>query len=76
LSEAAAEFERLVGLPDVGLPLIERPLSYLGLARTYALGGDLTEARRAYQAFFDSWQEADEDIPILVEARAEYTNLQ
>ena len=76
VSEAAAEFERLVGLPDMGQPLIERPLSHLGLARTYALGGDLTEARRAYQAFFDSWQEADEDIPILIEARAEYTNLQ
>jgi len=75
VGEAAAEFERLVGLPDMGQPLIQRPLSHLGLARTYALAGDLTEARRAYQAFFDSWQEADEDIPILIEAREEYKNL-
>ncbi len=39
--------------------------------------GDLsTVSRAAYQDFFALWKDADSDIPILKEAKAEYTNLQ
>ncbi|MGB6849039.1 MAG: hypothetical protein WBG05_12645, partial [Thermoanaerobaculia bacterium] len=74
---AASEFDRLLG-PVMGARSIEieRPLAHLGLARAHALSGDVIEARKAYQTFFEVWQEADEDIPILLEARAEYENLQ
>ncbi len=74
--KAAIEFERLLG-PVAGSrrPEIERSLALLGLARAHALAGDEVEARKAYQTFFEAWQEADEDIPILLEARAEYENL-
>ncbi|MGB5161090.1 MAG: protein kinase [Thermoanaerobaculia bacterium] len=74
---AASEFDRLLG-PVMGARSIEieRPLAHLGLARAHALSGDVMEARKAYQTFFEVWQQADEDIPILLEARAEYENLQ
>jgi serine/threonine protein kinase/Flp pilus assembly protein TadD len=74
--KAAIEFERLLG-PVAGSrrPEIERSLALLGLARANALAGDAVEARRAYQTFFETWQEADEDIPILLEAREEYGQL-
>jgi hypothetical protein len=46
------------------------------LARAYALSGDAAKARAAYQDFFALWKDADPDIPILKEARAEYAKLQ
>ena len=50
-------------------------LSHLGLARSRALSGDSTGARTAYQDFFALWKDADPDIPILKQARAEYAKL-
>jgi hypothetical protein len=40
------------------------------------LQGDKTKARTAYQDFFVLWKEADPDIPVLKEAKAEYAKLQ
>ena len=50
-------------------------LARLGLARSYAVAGDSAKARIAYQNFFALWSHADPDIPILNEAKAEFTNL-
>ena len=50
-------------------------LSYLGVARGFALAGDAAKAKRAFQDFFELWKDADPDIPILPQARAEYTKL-
>jgi hypothetical protein len=50
--------------------------SHLGLARAYAISGDAAKARTAYQDFFALWKDADPDIPILKEAKAEYAKLQ
>ncbi len=47
----------------------------LGLARAYALQGDTAKARTAYQDFFTKWKDADPDIPILQQAKAEYARL-
>ena len=43
--------------------------------RAYAETGRKDEARKAYQAFFDFWKNADPEIPLLVEARAEFAKL-
>jgi len=51
-------------------------LARLQLARAYALSGDPTKAKAAYQTFFTLWKDADADVPILNEAKAEYTKLQ
>jgi hypothetical protein len=47
----------------------------LGLARAYVLEGDAAKARTAYQDFFALWKDADPDIPILQQAKAEYAKL-
>jgi hypothetical protein len=51
-------------------------LARLGLARARALSGDAIGARTAYQDFVALWKDADPDIPILNEAKADYAKLQ
>jgi ATP/maltotriose-dependent transcriptional regulator MalT len=74
--EAAAEFRKvlehrgIVGNEPIGA------LARLGTARAYALQGDTASARAAYQDFLTLWKDADPDIPILKEAKAEYAGLQ
>jgi len=51
-------------------------LSNLGLGRAYALQGDSAKARTAYQDFLATWKDADADVPVLKQARAEYAKLQ
>ena len=50
-------------------------LAHLGLGRAYALSGDKTKAKSAYQEFLTIWKDADPDIPMLKQARAEYAKL-
>jgi hypothetical protein len=50
-------------------------LAKLGLARTYALEGDTSKAKIAYQDFLALWKDADADIPILKTAKSEYAAL-
>ena len=73
--EAAAEFQHVIELKGV-LPLaIQHPMAHLGLARAYALQGDTAAARKAYQDFFALWKDADLDIPVLLQAKSEYSKL-
>lgn len=51
-------------------------LSHLGMARAAAMAGDVSKARKYYQDFLALWKDADPDIPILEEAKAEYARLQ
>jgi hypothetical protein len=46
------------------------------LARARVLSGDSAGARSGYQDFLALWKDADPDIPILKEAKAEYAKLQ
>ncbi len=52
-----------------------RPVCYVWLARARAQAGDPAGARRAYQDFFTIWTDADPDLPILRQAKAEYLKL-
>jgi len=65
----------IVGHPGWVLNSITGALAYLGLARAYAIEGDTTKARAAYQDFLALWKDADPDIPILKQAKAEYVKL-
>jgi eukaryotic-like serine/threonine-protein kinase len=49
--------------------------SQLGLARAYALQRDVAKSRAAYGALFAEWKNADPDIPIFKQAKAEYAKL-
>jgi cytochrome c-type biogenesis protein CcmH/NrfG len=51
-------------------------LAHLQLGRAYAMSGDTAKARAAYQDFLSRWKDADPDIPILKQAKAEYARLQ
>jgi hypothetical protein len=48
----------------------------LELGRAYVQQGDSTKARAAYQDFFGLWKDADADVPIFKQAKAEYAKLQ
>ncbi len=75
-NEAAHEFQKVLALRNVFPPAeVLRPLAQLGLARAYALQGDTSRSRIAYQDFFVLWKDADPDIPILQQAKAEYAKL-
>jgi eukaryotic-like serine/threonine-protein kinase len=74
-STAAAEFQKFLDHPGVVRNFPLGALAHLGLARAYALQGDTPKARSAYQDFFALWKDADPDIPILKEAKAEYAKL-
>jgi hypothetical protein len=50
-------------------------LAHLGLARAYSLSGNTAKAKTAYQDFFTLWKDADSDIPLLIQAKAEYAKL-
>jgi tetratricopeptide (TPR) repeat protein/predicted Ser/Thr protein kinase len=73
---AAAEFQKFLDHRGVTINYPLGALARLGLARAYALQGNTAKTRTAYQAFFVLWQDADPDIPILREAKAEYTRSQ
>ena len=74
--EAAAEFQRILDHRGVCLTEPECSLARLQLGRARALSGDNAGARTAYQDFLALWKDADPDVPILKEAKAEYARLQ
>ena len=51
-------------------------LAHLSLARACALQGDNAKSRAVYQDFLTLWKDADPDVPILTQAKAEYAKLQ
>ncbi len=75
-SAAAAEFQKFLDHRGIALNFPLGALAHLGLARTYAVSGDTAKAKAAYQDFLALWKDADPDIPILKEAKAEYAKLQ
>jgi len=75
-NRAAAEFRKFVDHRGVVMNFPWGALARLGLARSYAMQGDTAKARTAYQDFLTLWKDADPDIPILKEAKAEYAKLQ
>jgi len=75
-AEAAAEFQKIADHRGIAPTAPEHSLAKLGLGRAYVMTGDTSKARAAYQDFFALWKDADPDIPILKEAKAEYAKLQ
>jgi len=75
-SEAAAEFRKILDHRGIVLNEPIGALAHLQLGRAYSLQGDTAKARVAYNDFLTLWKDADPDIPILKEAKAEYAKLQ
>jgi len=74
--EAAEEFQKYLDHSGVAVNCPLAALARLQLARSDMLTGDTKSAREKYQEFFVLWKDADPDIPILKQAKAEYTRLQ
>jgi eukaryotic-like serine/threonine-protein kinase len=73
--EAAAEFQKILDHRTLNWSSIYHPLAHLYLGRAAKLMDDLPASRKAYQDFLALWKDADPDIPILREAKAEYEKL-
>jgi eukaryotic-like serine/threonine-protein kinase len=51
------------------------PVAQLGLARAYVMAGNKADAKKAYEALFETWKDADTDLPMLLAAKKEYATL-
>ncbi len=72
---AAAEFQRILDHRSIVLFDPMDALARLQLARALALAGDTAKAKSAYSDLFTLWKDADPDLPVLTDARAEYARL-
>ena len=85
-TQAAAEFQKILDHSGIVWNCWTGALAHLGVARANALqaktsqGADTDAARvralAAYKDFLTLWKDADPDIPILKQAKAEYARLQ
>jgi eukaryotic-like serine/threonine-protein kinase len=74
--DAVAEFQKIVDHPGLVWNCVTGALAHLELGRAYAAAGDKAKARAAYQDFLALWKDADPDIPVLKDAKAEFAKLQ
>jgi eukaryotic-like serine/threonine-protein kinase len=71
--KAATQYRAAMMMSGVGEPYYAQ--AQLGLARAYAMAGDKANAKKAYEALFEIWKNADADLPMLVAAKKEYSGL-
>ena len=75
-ARAAAEFQKILDHRGIVVSDPIGALAHLQLGRAFALSGDKDKAKAAYQDFLTLWKDADPDIPIFKQAKAEYAKLQ
>jgi tetratricopeptide (TPR) repeat protein/predicted Ser/Thr protein kinase len=75
-AKAAAEYQKILAHRGTDPLDVSYNLSRLGLGRALALQGNTAAAKTAYQDFFAAWKNADSDLPVLKQAKAEYEKLQ
>jgi outer membrane protein assembly factor BamD (BamD/ComL family) len=73
---AATEFQKVLDHQGIVGRSVNGALSHLELARAKKMMGDVAAARRSYEDFLNLWKDADPDIPIYQQAKAEYAKLQ
>jgi tetratricopeptide (TPR) repeat protein len=72
---AAAQFQKLIDNPGFSVRHVIGPLARLQLGRAQRLMGDNRSARKSYEEFLSIWEDADADLPIYRQAKAEYAQL-
>jgi DNA-binding winged helix-turn-helix (wHTH) protein/tetratricopeptide (TPR) repeat protein len=73
--EAAAEFQNIIDHRSIVVSDPVGVLAQLQIARAYAASGDKVKAKGGYEGFLSRWKDADSDIPILSQAKNEYSKL-
>jgi tetratricopeptide (TPR) repeat protein len=74
-SSAAAEFQKITDHSGIVWNCWTGALAELGMARAYVLSGNAAKAQAAYERFLAHWKDADADIPIVKEAKAEHAKM-
>ena len=74
-AEAAVEFQKVLDNPGIVLRDPIAALARLQLARAMAASNNSGKARTAYQEFLRLWKDADSNLPVLVQAKAEFSKL-
>ena len=72
---AAAQFQKMLDNPGFTVRHVTGALAWLQLARAQKMMGDEAAARKSYETFLILWKDADLDIPIYQQAKAEYAKL-
>jgi len=72
---AATQFQKLIDNPGFSVRHVIGPLARLQLGRARKMMGDNASARKSYEEFLSIWKDADADIPIYQQAKAEYAKL-
>ncbi|HTB10632.1 MAG TPA: winged helix-turn-helix domain-containing protein [Bryobacteraceae bacterium] len=72
---AEGEFRKIVDHPTAGVVSANVALAHLGLARARAFEGNVAGSRAEYDTFFALWKDAESDVPVLRQAKAEYAKL-
>jgi eukaryotic-like serine/threonine-protein kinase len=72
---AAGEFQKLLDHPGIVEREVDGAVALLQMARAQKMGGDNAAARKYYEQFLTLWKDADPDIPVYREAKAEYAKL-
>jgi len=75
-AEAAIEFQKILDHRGLVRNDMIGALAHLQIGRAYAITGNIAKSKAAYQNFLELWKDADPDIPVLKQAKAEYTKLQ
>jgi serine/threonine protein kinase/DNA-binding winged helix-turn-helix (wHTH) protein/tetratricopeptide (TPR) repeat protein len=73
---AATEFQKVLDHPGITAPHLQGALARLQLGRAQVMMGDNAAGRESYGRFLALWKDADPDIPIYQQAKAEYAKLQ
>jgi tetratricopeptide (TPR) repeat protein len=74
-TEAAVEFQKLEDHPGIVLADLIGVMARLQLGRIFALSGNTAKAEATYQELLTLWKDADSDLPVINQARAEYAKL-
>ena len=74
--DAILEFQKILDHPGLVINDIIGALAHLQIGRAYAMAGNIDKAKASYQDFLNLWKDADPDVPILKQAKAEYVKLQ
>lgn len=74
-NEAAAEFQKIIDHPGIVISDPVAALAYLQQGRAYALAGETAKAKSSYDHFLKLWNNADAQLPVLIQAKVEYAKL-
>jgi hypothetical protein len=67
---------KMIDHPGIVRDSVFGAIAHLQLGRAEAMTGDFVAARKSYEEFFALWRDADLDLPVYIEAKAEYAKLQ